>query len=342
MRHSRAVWWVCLLSAPTLIIAAGARPGVNSLPPGRKHLLTIEGNSTITFVPQVGLGPFMVDYRAKVEYIVNTRSAEDSAVEGESKKKGGRKSAPTASRTKKKDGGGSAAKVATTIDVSVHSSELRFRQSGQTVVESKISRSKFQGRIHPDAPVLSVSQKDAPPALLEILKSFDTTAASLFLDEDFKVVGRKVRVDGPLRALTETLLSIQTPIPRDAAFWQAPTQLAMGHGQTAKGVLLFEKQKESLVKTGGVVKVKVSGVLKAEGTVAGKFVKDGTYTVTGEQAYEPKSREWRSAKWSVAVDNELANPDGQTVAQAKGTMLVQSEALDAPVAAVTEVPATRP
>ena len=135
---------------------------------------------------------------------------------------------------------------------------------------------------------------------------------------------RKFRTDVPFHAVIETLLSIHTPIPRAVAFWEAPTRLVMGHGQTAKGMLRFEKDKESVAKTGGLVKVKVSGVLKAEGVVAGNLIKDGTYTVTGEQLYEPSSREWKSARWSVVVDNELANPAGLTIARATGTMLVRS------------------
>ncbi len=342
MRLSTAARWLCLPVALALAVAAGARPGAGSLPTGRKHLLTVEGDNTVTFVPQAGIGPSKVDYRARVEYIVNTRSAEEPVTEGESKKKGGRKGPPTTARTRKKSRDGPVVKVVAALDVSVHSSEMRYRQDGQTVVESKISRSRFQGRVQPDAPVVSVARNDAPPRLLVILKTFDTTAASLFLDEDSKVVGREVRVDGPLHALTETILSIQTPIPRDVAFWEAPSQLAMGRGQTARGMLLFEKQKGDVAKTGGVVKVKVSGILKAEGVVVGKFIKDGTYTVTGEQMYEPGSREWRSARWSVSVDNKLANPDGQTVAHARGTMLVQSVALDVSPSAGAETPGPRP
>ncbi len=88
----------------------------------------------------------------------------------------------------------------------------------------------------------------------------------------------------------------------------------------------FEKIKESLEKTGGLVNVKVSGVLKAEGAIAGKLIKDGTYTVTGEQAYDAKSRAWKTVRWAVVVDNELAAPGGLTVAHAKGTMTVTSKA----------------
>src|SRR6185437_4090806 len=119
-----------------------------------------------------------------------------------------------------------------------------------------------------------------------------------------------------------------TPIPRDVASWEAPTQLAMGHGQTAKGILRFEKTKERAADSGGLINVKVSGVLKAEGAIVGNLIKDGTYTMTGEQSYDPRSREWKSARWSVAVKSELANAAGITLAHAQGNMLVQTRTLD--------------
>jgi len=332
MRLRTAARW--LVISASMITGPEAKPGAGSLPPGRQHLLTIEGDNTITFVPQAGLDPFKIDYRARVEYIVDTRSVGEAVANGEgaARKKAGRKAAVAAAKATRKDGDGPAVKVAGAVDVSVHSAEMRSRQNGQTVVESRMSRSRFQGRIQPDAPVMSVSSNEAPPRLQALLGTFDTTAASILIDEDSKVVDRKIRVDGPQRALIETLLSIHTPIPRYDASWEAPTRLAMGHGQTAEGNLRFEKRKESVAEGGGLVKVKVSGVLKAEGVVAGKFIKDGTYTVTGEQTYDPRSREWTSSRWSVAVDNELANPGGQAVARAQGTMLVQSKALDATAA----------
>ena len=165
---------------------------------------------------------------------------------------------------------------------------------------------------------------EVPPALHEVLKTFDTTVASILLDDRSNVLARTVRPQRPLHAVIETLLSIHTPIPTDLAFWEAPTQLAMGHNQTAKGKLRFEKDKASVAKPGGLVTVKVSGVLKAEGVIVGNLIKDGTYAVTGEQTYDPKSREWKSARWSVEIETELAN-QGVTVATSQGSMLVESK-----------------
>lgn len=151
--------------------------------------------------------------------------------------------------------------------------------------------------------------------LQDVLETFDTTAASVLLDDRSPVLPRRIRSEGPLHAIIETLLSIHTRIPTDVAFWEAPTQLAMGHGQTAKGILSFEKQKENVAKTGGLVTVNVSGWLAAEGDIVRHLIKDGTYTVTSEQNYDPRSREWRSSRWSVVIRNDPANAAGLTIAQ---------------------------
>jgi hypothetical protein len=335
-RRSVAVGLVLML-ATTLLV--GAKPGGSTVPPGRQYVLTIGGENAITFVPQANVPPVKVDYKARVEYVVNTRSGEEVEKAVASAKKKTTKKASSKAKAKAKEAEDEEEpkpKVAGQVDISVHSSEIRFRQNEQMVMESRSSRARFQGRFQPDGPMLNVSYNDAPPPLKEHLKRLDTPVASILLDENSKVVARRVLPDGPLHALTETLLSIHTPIPKDAAFWEAPTQLAMGHGQTAKGTLRFEKVKESLAKSGGLVNVKVSGVLKAEGVVVGRLIKDGSYTVAGEQSYDPKSREWKSARWSVEVNNELANPGGTTVAHAKGTMTVQSKALAEPSPSTSE------
>ena len=109
----------------------------------------------------------------------------------------------------------------------------------------------------------------------------------------------------------------------------------MGHNQTAKGMLRFEKVKSSSTLPGGLVQVKVSGVLKAEGAIVGNFIKDGRYAVIGEQHYDPKSREWRRRPLVGRRRERLANAAGVTVAHAKGKMVVDSKMLgDAPLAGV--------
>jgi hypothetical protein len=317
-----------------LVMTAGAWTLAAPLPPGRQHRLSIEGENTVTFLARSGLDPVKFDYKLKVEYIVDTRYGKESKpstdkdTEPPTEEVAVRKAiVKKGSRAKTKAAETPASKVSGAIDLSLHSFERNYRQNGQSILETKASRARFQGRVQPEAPVFNVSLKDAPPPMQEILRNFDVVTASLLLNDDLKVVDRKYRSDGPQRAMIETLLSIHTPIPKGVDSWESPTQLVMGHGQTARGKLRFEKDKTGPGKSSDLVKVKVSGVLKAEGVITGNFIKDGTYTVTGEQVFDSHTHEWTSARWSVAVVNELANQAGLTVAQAKGTMTVESRAV---------------
>ncbi len=320
--------------ATLAIIAATAGTGLAALPPGRPNVLTIKGETTVTFVPESGLPPLPIDYKARIEYLVHTRGLEPGPTQ-----EGGARARKRAGRRTARGSGGevegaddAGPRPSGAVDLAVHSAEMTLRQNGQMVVQSRVNRSRFQGRLRPDAPALSVSYNQAPPALQELLKTFDTTAASILIDDRAQVVARRRRGAGPLHAIIETLLSIQTPMPRDVAAWEAPTQLAMGHGQTARGQLRFVKEGPGATGTGGPIRVKVAGVLEAEGVVVGNLIKDGRYTVTGEQSYAPQSREWTSARWSVEIQTELAN-QGTTIAHARGKMLVESRALDDPAAA---------
>jgi len=330
------IGWLGLTTA--LILNGGSIAG--PLPPGRQHRVSIEGENTVTFVPRANLAPIKFDYQVKVEYIVDTRYGKESKpstdeevkppVEEVAVKKVVVKKAP---RTKKKEAESPASRISGAIDLSLHSLERSYRQNGQSILETRASRARFQGRVQPDAPVFNVSANDAPPPVQQILKNFDVVAASLLLNDDLKVVDRRYRVEGAQRAVLETLLSIHTPVPKGVDSWELPTQLVMGHGQTAKGLLRFEKQKPAATarptdpRPSDLIKVKVSGVLRAEGVIAGNLIKDGTYTVTGEQTFDSHTHEWIAARWSVVVVNELANQAGITVAQSKGTMTVESRAV---------------
>lgn len=319
------IWSASLGIALTAIGWADDRAKRASLPPGRPYVLKITGDNTITFVPQVGLNPLTIDYRAEVGYLVNARAIEPGQVKSVPSparaKSGGRGSRP-AGKSGEADGKEERSSVVGAVDLALHATEWTVRHDGKMFVEARMSRARFRERLRPQAPVISVAYNEAPPALHELLNIFDTTAASILIDDRARVVRRRIRHEAPMHALVETLLSIHTPIPRDVGAWEAPTRLAMGHGQTASGMLRFEKVKPAGPERSGVVQVKVSGVLKAQGAVVGNLIKDGTYTVSGEQSYDPRAREWVSARWSVAIRTELANRGG-TVAHGQGKMLVE-------------------
>ena len=279
-----------LISILMLGAAMGAKPSEKEGPPGQEYLLTIQGENTITFVPlpQGRLDPLKIDYEAEISYFVDTRTAEDEKAGDTAKKK------KPATRKSNSNVGKSRAEPTVTatsaLDVLIHSANSRFRQNGTVMLESKISRASFQGRLLPDAPVVGVTANNAPPQLQAILRTFDAPIAVILLDDEMNVVNRKVRENVPLHAVAETLLSLHTPVPRGRVRGTLPRNSRWDTGRPPKGRCTSKGRKESLEKTGGMVNVKVSGVLKAEGAIAGKLIKDGTYTVTGEQAYDAKSR----------------------------------------------------
>ena len=127
-----------------------------------------------------------------------------------------------------------------------------------------------------------------------------------------------MRVEGPQRAVIETIAVDPRPDPQGRRLLGVAEPARDGPRPDGEGEAPVREGEGHRGQGGRPVRVKVSGVLKAEGVVAGNFIKDGTYTVTGEQTYDPQTREWTSSRWSVVVNNELANPAGLTVAQAGG------------------------
>ena len=303
----------------------------------RQHVLTIEGENNVTFAPAAGLNPYKVEYRARIEYLVKTRTGQE--LEADSKhdqqeedpeqgrrgrRRRSRRQTPTTSR-----------RPPSPPRLISRSMPPRWTscRTARRWCSRRISRARFQGRFMPDAPVLSVAYREAPPMLQDLLKRFDVTAASVLLDDRARVLsdrfGSRARCTrSPRRSCRFTRRFPPTPPsgkPPLSSRWATikPPRECSG----------FEKDKASAALPGGLVRVKVSGVLKAEGAIVGNLIKDGRYTVTGEQHYDPKSREWKKASWSVDVANDLANAAGVTVAHAKGKMMVDSKMLaDAPAA----------
>ena len=121
------------------------------IPPGRQYRLTIEGENNVTFVPQLNLPPSRISYEAKIEYIVDTRFGKEPRPVAETDdeevavEKPVVKAKTTTGRAKTKKAENPALKVNGAVDLSLHSSEMTLRQGGQAVVETRITRSKFQG-----------------------------------------------------------------------------------------------------------------------------------------------------------------------------------------------------
>ena len=159
MPFRSTISWLFVFAAP--LAAFGSEQETAAPVKPRQHLLTIEGENNVTFVPAAGLDPFKIEYRARIEYLVKTRSGQeveaDSSSNSASKKKTRSKAARAAKKGKKADADDEPAPtVASAVDIAIHAAEMDFLQNGQTVVQSRITRARFQGRFMPDAPVLSV------------------------------------------------------------------------------------------------------------------------------------------------------------------------------------------
>src|SRR6185312_15870273 len=126
---------------PGMFIFASVTATVEAgpIPPGRQHLLTIEGENTVTFVPQVGLPEFKIDYQAKVAYIIDTRFGKEAkpSSEGAPAEKIDARDTGPPPKTKGKRGESPASKATGAVDLSLHSSEMTFRQNGQAILETK-------------------------------------------------------------------------------------------------------------------------------------------------------------------------------------------------------------
>ena len=94
---------VVVLSAVGLMCAwSGAAAA--ALPPGRPYVLTIKGDNTVTFVPETGLAPLPIDYKARVEYLVNSRRIEPGSPKGAAARKpAGRRRSSGAGRVPKNE-----------------------------------------------------------------------------------------------------------------------------------------------------------------------------------------------------------------------------------------------
>ncbi len=227
-----------LISLLILGAAMGAKPSEKEGPPGQEYLLTIQGENTITFVPlpQGRLDPLKIDYEAEISYFVDTRTAEDEKAGDTAKKKkpATRKSNSNVGKSKKKSAEPTVT-ATSALDVLIHSAHSRFRQNGTVMLESKISRASFQGRLLPDAPVVGVTANNAPPQLQAILRTFDAPIAVILLDDEMNVVNRKVRENVPLHAVAETLLSLHTPVPRGSRRGTLPRNSRWDTGRPPKG-----------------------------------------------------------------------------------------------------------
>jgi len=172
--------------------------------------------------------------------------------------------------------------------------------------------------------------EDAPEQVKKMLTDlFDSPICAIEVDAVGKEVKRKVLAGpGAIGVLDSGLIANCTMFhpwyESDKDEWRADVEVSAGEA-VVKGPLAYKKTAGG---KGGQQIVKVSGTLAADGVKdrKGNTIKDGKYTITGQQTYDPTRQEWIAGQWSMDIAFAMTRNDKE-LARAKGTMAVTFEML---------------
>lgn len=224
--------------------------------------------------------------------------------------------------------------------VALHTLGVTIRDANRILTQSSLSRAgaKLQQGVQP---ATVIEFRNAPPALQERLAEFDTPLARVTTDPEGRETARDVvlKPDSPLvkAGIIDNLRLFHAPYPRDAPEWEAPASLSLGNGQHAHGTLRYEKLLTE-PGPGGTMRVKVSGELRAEGSVGIGELRNGSYRVSGEQVYDPAIGAWASGRLDLDVSFELYSA-GQAIGTGSGPIQVTLVLLkDGPAAKLSAEP----
>ena len=231
-------------------------------------------------------------------------------------------------------------------EISIHSEAMTEKQKGQLVQETLMSRKVFRGSPTRGVPATEISFDNAPLPLQQALLSYDTPILSITMDPTGKETARRPLARGQLAKhlteLVETILSIHAPFSETETTWKVPAKLAMAQGNAATGTLTFEKPGPDATPN-APKKVKVSGELKAAGTIGQAKVKNGRYVIQGEQTYDPISKVWKAAHWQIALSMELTDLQDQPFGTSSGNLELVMAAIEPATPVVKPVaPAAAP
>jgi hypothetical protein len=208
------------------------------------------------------------------------------------------------------------------VDVSIHSIDLTMKTGGKALT-SHFDRSESRTRNGGQERVAAYDK--APPALRKIMEEYDRPVATIELDSEGSETGRTLKVDSKSLFVVNGTIDItrifHVRFPEGKDRWEAPAKLPMGTGQYARGTLKYQKLPSNTA--GGPVRVKVSGELGLAGKMGGGEVKDGTFTVSGEQVYDPAGRGWSSGVLDIVLKYDIevnAKPAGSASGTIKVTL----------------------
>ncbi len=139
MRVSRLMTSLFIILGAPLAVFGSEQDSVTPSKP-QQHALSIDGENHLSFLAAAALEPAKIEYRARVEYLVKTRNAQEVEADAKSaNKKKSRTSRARTSKKVKKTGTEDEPEqtVAFAVDIAIHAAEMEFPQNSQTVVQSR-------------------------------------------------------------------------------------------------------------------------------------------------------------------------------------------------------------
>ncbi len=226
----------------------------------------------------------------------------------------------------------------TTEEVAVNGLEVKISTDGRSLMNSRMNR---EGATFQQGPKdeTKISTDQATPALKLLLEQFGKPLAKVTRDPDGGEVSRELLIDKD-SSLVENgvidntqLFHVKFPAGQDE--WESKIKISMGNGQFAQGVLKYKKNGST---PEGLLKVDVSGELKAEGKLGLGEINNGKYRVDGQQMYDPARKAWIAGRLNIDLTLTM-EANNQEAGNATGLMTI---VLSIPEAGSSPAPAEAP
>jgi hypothetical protein len=213
-----------------------------------------------------------------------------------------------------------------TVETAVDRLSLTKLVNGREADYTEMSRAGIVSR--EDGKTETHPRDSLNPRALALVDEFESPLAVITLDAEGAEVSRVMKVKEGFLVDNKVLESSRIFHPRFAKAqnaWDVPALFPVGEKQVARGTLHYAKQSEP--RKGGLVGVDVSGDLAVTGKMGKAETKKGTYTVKGEQTYDPALGQWVAGRLEVAMEFEAVQPDG-TVIKGGGPVIMLMNRVD--------------
>lgn len=205
--------------------------------------------------------------------------------------------------------------------------QVKSTAGGQEQINARMTRTSFTD--FSGGTTKEVKAEDGPPQLKRLLTdSFGSPLCKLEVDATGKELKRTIVAGPGAKQLIDSGMIANTTLfhpwyATDQDEWEAPMEISAGF------TIVSGKVKYTKIPGGkGSQATKVAGTLPLDGVKGpgGLLIKNGKYTVTGEQTYDPTRGEWIDGKLTMEVSFKLHEGD-KPIGSASGTMNLKFELL---------------